>query len=70
MTDQEIHQLRNQVRKELNSLASSVYPYFSKLAQSADGVHQAEAVVLAYMAKNAVSAMAAIAQLEGEYEAG
>ncbi len=70
MTDNQIQQLRTEVRKELSSLASSVYPYFSKLAKQADGLNQAEAMILAYMAKNAVSPMGAIAQLEGEYEAG
>jgi hypothetical protein len=70
MTDKEINQLRTEVRRELQSLAPSVYPYFSKLAKNADGLNQAEATVLAYMAKNRVQATAAIAQLEGEYEAG
>lgn len=70
MTDNQIHQLRTEVRRELQSLAPSIYPYFSKLAKDADGLNQAEATVLAYMAKNRVQAATAIAQLEGEYEAG
>lgn len=70
MTDNQIQQLRTEVRKELQHLAPSIYPYFSKLAKNAEGLNQAEATVLGYMAKNAVSVMSAIAQLEGEYEAG
>ncbi len=70
MTDNQIQQLRTEVRKELQNLAPSIYPYFSKLAKDGDGLNQAEATVIGYMAKNAVSVMSAIAQLEGEYEAG
>jgi hypothetical protein len=70
MTNEQIHQLRTEVRSVLQHLAPSVYPYFSSLACTADGLHQAEAIVLGYMAKNGVLALTAIAQLESEYEAG
>ena len=70
MTNEQIHQLRNEVRGVLQHLEPSIYPYFSKLAKGTDGLNQAEAVVLAYMAKNGVLALTAIAQLESEYEAG
>ena len=67
MTDKEINQLRIQVRSHLENLSASVYPYFSNLAQSTDGLNQAEAVILAYVAKNLVEPITAIAQLESEY---
>lgn len=70
MTDKEIQQLREQVRKQLKELPPSVYPYFSNLANSTDGLNQAEAIVLAYVANSMVEPMTAIAQLETEYEAG
>ena len=70
MTDKEIQQLRHQVRKQLQQLPPSVYPYFSSLVNSTDGLNQAEAIVLAYVAASMVEPMTAIAQLESEYEAG
>lgn len=70
MSDKELLQLRKQVRQELQHLPPSVYPYFSSLSATSDGLNQAEAIVLSYMAKNGVLALTAIAQLEGEYEAG
>ena len=70
MTNEQIHQLRKQVREQLQSLPPSVYPYFSSLAATPDGLNQAEVIVLSYMAKNGVLALTAIAHMEGEYEAG
>lgn len=70
MTEQEIIKLRQQVRQELHQLPPSIYPYFSHLAKNDEGMNKAEAMVLAYIAKNAVGVLTAIAQLETEYEAG
>lgn len=70
MTNEQIHQLRKQVREQLQSLPPSVYPYFANLSKNTEGLNKAEAMVLAYIARNTVTAMTAIAQLEGEYEAG
>lgn len=67
MTDQEIIALRVQVRNTLQNLSPSIYPYFAGLSATADGLCQAEDIVLTYAATNNVGLLTAIAQLESEY---